>query len=65
MVGAAHHEDAIVAFKAVNLIQEVTAHLVGDDGIEVLKHQIAGCQAASQRKDLLKRSLGAGVLLPS
>lgn len=42
VVGGADHEDAVVGFEPVDLVEEVGAHAVGDEGVEVLEHEQAG-----------------------
>ena len=42
MVGGTDHQDTVVAFEAVDFIQEVGAHAVGDDAVEVFEDEVAG-----------------------
>lgn len=51
MIGAADDQDAVVAREAVDFVQEIGAHGVGDDGVEVLEDEEAGALLAGFCED--------------
>lgn len=57
VVGAADHEDAVVALEPVHFVQEVAAHGVADDAVEVLEHEEARRRLPRFREDRLDRPL--------
>ena len=42
MVGAPNHENAVVGFEAVDLVEEVAPHVIGYDCVEIFKDEVAG-----------------------
>ena len=52
MVRAAHHEDAVVALEAVDLVQEVASDRVVDERVQVLEHQVTGGKLAGFAENL-------------
>lgn len=61
MVGGADHADAIVGFETVDLIEEVGADLVGDEGVEVLEDEESGRHCPCPDEDLADALFGAAV----
>lgn len=59
MVGASHHEYAIVRFEAIYFIEEVASHIIGDNGVQVFEDKVAGGIASCLTEDLADRSLWA------
>jgi hypothetical protein len=51
VVGAANHKDAVVALEAVYFVEEVASDVVGDDGVEVFKDEVAGGEFSCLGKD--------------
>lgn len=62
MVGGSDHEDAVVGFEAVDFVEKVGAHVVGDEGVEVFKDEVAGGELAGFLEDLREGVFRAGVL---
>lgn len=60
MVGRAEHEDAVVALDAVHFVEEVGAHGVGDERVEVFEDEVAGGAAPGEGEDGVDAVFGAG-----
>ena len=59
VVGTADHHDAVVVLQAVDLVEEVGAHVVGDDAVEVFEDEEAGRHLTRLAEDLTDGVLGA------
>ena len=62
MVGRSDHEDAVVGFETVNFVEEVGAHLVADEGVEVFEDEVARGHLAGFVEDGGESVFRAGVL---
>jgi len=62
MIGAAYHQDAVIALQAVYLVQEVAPYLVCDHAVQVLEDEIARREFACLGENLLDSELGASKL---
>jgi len=62
MIGAPDDEDTVIVLEPINLIEEVAAHLVCHERVEILEDQVARCRLPRQAKDLADGSLGAAPL---
>ena len=60
MIGASHHQNPIIGFQAIDLVEEVRAHAVGDDGVEIFEDEEAWSLFAGLVEDG-----GEGVFGPS
>ena len=52
VVGTSDHQDAVIAFQAVDFIQEVGAHLIRDETVEVLEDEQAWGSLAGFEENL-------------
>lgn len=61
MVGAADDQDAVVALQPVDFIEEVAAHGVGDDAVEIFEDEEARRGFAGFGEDLSEGGFGPGI----
>ena len=61
VVGAAHHQDAVVVLQPVDFVEEVAAHGGADEAVEILEHQEARGHRTRFGEDGLDRALRAVV----
>lgn len=62
MISGADHENPVVAFEAIDFVEEVGAHTVGDDAVEVFEDKVAWRELARFMEDggdgVLRASVG-------
>ena len=54
VVRGTNHEDAVICFETIDLIQEVAADIVRDNAIQVLKYEVARCILSRFPEDIVE-----------